>query len=142
MFSLIFPSKFRELRKLVVHLRHIVNEFNQLKKKVMRKDLDAVAAQARKLREWFGAFVNNHVGQSLQSTALADLGTLNRLLARDNSYRQIEAGNVSKKCHENSPFEIGCRQSGGRGAGTNWESAPFHGMASFFHFRQGLLIPL
>ena len=48
----------------------------------------------------------------------------------------------SIKCHENSLFEIGGRQSGGRGAETNWESAPFHGMASFFHFRQGLLIPL
>jgi len=67
----------------------------------MRKDLDAVAAQARKLREWFRAFVNNHVGQPLQSTALADLGTLNRLLARDNSYRQIEAENVSKEGGEN-----------------------------------------
>ena len=65
----------------------------QFQKEAAREELDAVAARARELREWFRAFVNDHAGQPLQSTALADLGPINRLLARDDSYRQIEAWN-------------------------------------------------
>jgi len=53
--------------------------------------LDAVAAQARDLREWFREFIAAHSGRGLEPTALADLDKINQLLARDETYRQIEA---------------------------------------------------
>ncbi|MBI3452566.1 MAG: CGNR zinc finger domain-containing protein [Rhodospirillales bacterium] len=53
--------------------------------------LDAMAAQARELRERFRAFVGNHAGEPLSSTALRDLAPFNQLLGRDESYRQIAA---------------------------------------------------
>src|SRR6516165_3531630 len=46
-------------------------------------ELDAVAAQARALREWFRAFIVAHRGRSLSSDALEELGPLNRILERD-----------------------------------------------------------
>lgn len=52
-------------------------------------ELDAVAAQARALREWFRAFVQKYRGKSLASGALAELEPLNRILARDEEYGQI-----------------------------------------------------
>ena len=63
----------------------------QFRKEAAQGELDAVAAQARELREWFRAFVGDHAGRPLQSKTLDDLVTINRLLARDDSYRQIEA---------------------------------------------------
>jgi len=52
-------------------------------------ELDAVAAQARALREWFRGFVLAHAGRPVKSDALAELGSLNRLLARDQAYGAI-----------------------------------------------------
>ena len=52
--------------------------------------LDAVASQARELREWFRTFVRNHAGKPLGRRALRDLAPLNKLLERDEAYRQIE----------------------------------------------------
>jgi predicted RNA-binding Zn ribbon-like protein len=52
-------------------------------------ELDAVAAQARALREWFRGFVLAHAGRPVKSDALAELGPLNRLLARDQAYGSI-----------------------------------------------------
>jgi predicted RNA-binding Zn ribbon-like protein len=52
--------------------------------------LDAVASQARELREWFRAFVTDHAGKPLAPEALRDLSPLNQLLKRDEFYRQIE----------------------------------------------------
>ena len=57
-------------------------------------ECDAIAVQARDLREWFRAFVSTHAGQPLNSSALSELNGLNHLLAQDNNYRQIEAGNL------------------------------------------------
>jgi predicted RNA-binding Zn ribbon-like protein len=54
------------------------------------RKLDAVASQARELREWFRTFVRDHAGKPLGPAALADLAALNRLLERDEAYRQIE----------------------------------------------------
>jgi predicted RNA-binding Zn ribbon-like protein len=45
--------------------------------------LDAVAAQARALREWFRAFVRQHKGSRLTRKAMKELEALNRLLERD-----------------------------------------------------------
>lgn len=61
--------------------------------------LDAVAAQARSLREWLRAFVLCHAGRPLDATVLTELDLLNRLLAQGDSYRQLDAvgsgGNAS-----------------------------------------------
>jgi predicted RNA-binding Zn ribbon-like protein len=52
--------------------------------------LDAVAAQARALREWFRAFVRQHKGSRLTRKAMKELEALNRLLERDEEFDQIE----------------------------------------------------
>ena len=54
-------------------------------------ELDAVAAQARALREWFREFVYRHLGKPLRASALEQLGPLNRILARDEEFGQILA---------------------------------------------------
>jgi predicted RNA-binding Zn ribbon-like protein len=52
-------------------------------------ELDAVATQARALREWFRGFVREHKGKRLRAEALKDLGPLNRILERDQEFGQI-----------------------------------------------------
>ena len=51
--------------------------------------LDAVAAQARALREWLRGFVLRHGGRPLTRAAMAELAPLNQLLARDEEFTQI-----------------------------------------------------
>ena len=51
--------------------------------------LDAVASQARELREWFRTFVLDHAGKPLDPASLNELAPLNQRLGRDESYRQI-----------------------------------------------------
>jgi predicted RNA-binding Zn ribbon-like protein len=53
--------------------------------------LDAVAEQARSLREWLRGFVDRHAGMPLSAKAIKELQPLNRLLARDEAYRLVEA---------------------------------------------------
>ena len=52
--------------------------------------LDAAAAEARDLREWFRGFVDAHAGRPLERGALRNLASLNDLLEHDEAYRQIE----------------------------------------------------
>jgi predicted RNA-binding Zn ribbon-like protein len=52
-------------------------------------ELDAIAAQARGLRDWFKPFVYKHMGKPLAPEALAELEPLNQLLARDEAFGQI-----------------------------------------------------
>lgn len=52
-------------------------------------ELDAVAAQARALREWFRGFVSAHQGAPLGDAAIAALAPLNQILARDEEFAQI-----------------------------------------------------
>jgi predicted RNA-binding Zn ribbon-like protein len=52
-------------------------------------ELDAVATQARGLREWFRVFVTAHRGKPLTRKAVSELGPLNHLLARDESFHQL-----------------------------------------------------
>lgn len=59
-------------------------------------ELDAVAARARELREWFRAYVGDHAGRALSPVALDDLGVINSLLALDHGYGQIEASHSSR----------------------------------------------
>jgi predicted RNA-binding Zn ribbon-like protein len=51
--------------------------------------LDAVADQARVLRNWFAGFVRQHKGRPLGPDAIAQLAPLNQLLARDEAFRRI-----------------------------------------------------
>ena len=55
-------------------------------------ELDAVADQARSLREWFRGFVRRHKGRPLNAKCLAQLEPLNRLLERDDSFKRIVPG--------------------------------------------------
>jgi predicted RNA-binding Zn ribbon-like protein len=52
-------------------------------------ELDAVAAQARELREWFRDFVKRYRGRPLRGAALAELEPLQQLLARDESFNEV-----------------------------------------------------
>jgi predicted RNA-binding Zn ribbon-like protein len=52
-------------------------------------ELDAIAAQARALRDWFKLFVYKHIGRPLEPTALRELEPLNQLLAHDEEFGQI-----------------------------------------------------
>ena len=52
-------------------------------------ELDKVAERARKLREWFRVFVRKHMGRRLAPRALRELKPLNRLLRRDEAFRQL-----------------------------------------------------
>lgn len=62
---------------------------NSFRESVLTGELDSVAAQARKLREWFREFVTTHLGKKLDVTDLRELEPLNRLLARDEGYNQL-----------------------------------------------------
>ena len=55
------------------------------------EQLDAVAAQARALREWLRGFVQRHRGKPLARSAEGELEPLNGLLARDRTFTQIVA---------------------------------------------------
>lgn len=54
--------------------------------------LDAVAASARGLREWFRNFVEDHAGAPLQPSHARALSPLNEILADDHAREQIVAG--------------------------------------------------
>ncbi len=59
------------------------------RKHALPGELDAVAAQARALREWFRGFVHAHMGKPLASKVLRELEPLNQLLARDQEFEQV-----------------------------------------------------
>ena len=60
-----------------------------LRKSALPGELDAVAGQARALRDWFKFFVYKHMGKPLESKAVRQLEPLNQLLARDEEFGQI-----------------------------------------------------
>ena len=53
-------------------------------------ELDKVADQARVLREWFRGFVRKHMGRPLTPQAMRELGPLNALIERDETFSRIE----------------------------------------------------
>jgi predicted RNA-binding Zn ribbon-like protein len=65
---------------------HVLSE---IKARAKPGELDKVANQARELREWCRGFVRKHMGKPLKPAALAELDSLNRLLARDEGFSQI-----------------------------------------------------
>jgi predicted RNA-binding Zn ribbon-like protein len=67
-------------------------------------EIDAIAAQARALREWFRGFLHKHRSKPLSRAALEDLEPINRILARDERHGQLV---LAKKGEENaSPLSL------------------------------------
>jgi predicted RNA-binding Zn ribbon-like protein len=64
---------------------------NTMRKQAKPGELDRVAAQARKLREWFRTLVHEHRGKALKTLDLGDLEPLNRLLSHDEGFSQLVA---------------------------------------------------
>lgn len=66
------------------------DELDALKENLLPGELDKIADEARALREWFRGFVHKHAGRPLTAAALNELGPLNSLLQRDETFSQIE----------------------------------------------------
>ena len=64
---------------------------NSIKAQSLPGELDKVADQARALREWLRGFVRAHMGRPLTAEALRELEPLNRLLERDETFKQFIA---------------------------------------------------
>lgn len=64
---------------------------DDLKARTVPGELNKVADQARALREWFRGFVRKHMGRQLPPKALRELGPLNKLLQRDETFSQISS---------------------------------------------------
>lgn len=60
-----------------------------LKNSALPGEFDAVAAQARSLREWFRGFVQSHKGKPLKANAFQQIQPLNRILERDELFGQV-----------------------------------------------------
>ena len=73
----------------------------EIGKRVSPGELDRVAMEARRLREWFRVFVRRHQGRPLQRHALTELKPLNRLLERDEVF-----GRLSLRPAGRVPFEL------------------------------------
>jgi hypothetical protein len=56
---------------------------------LMPEELDKVAEQARDLRQWLRAFIQEHQGRPLLGVDLSNLAPLSKLLERDESYKQL-----------------------------------------------------
>jgi predicted RNA-binding Zn ribbon-like protein len=77
------------------------NLLRDMRASALPGELDKIAGQARSLREWFRGFVRQHKGRPLAAKALAELGPLNRLLERDETFSRIASRPV-----EQPPFEL------------------------------------
>ena len=66
-------------------------DLKALRARAMPGEFDAVAAQARSLREWFRGFVKARSGRSVCPDDLRELEPLNRLLVRDEQFAQLVA---------------------------------------------------
>jgi predicted RNA-binding Zn ribbon-like protein len=75
-----------------------------VRKTALPGEIDAVATQARALREWFQAFVHAHRGQPLEAETLGELEPLNHLLGRDEEFTQIVVRTEEKLA--NSPLRL------------------------------------
>jgi predicted RNA-binding Zn ribbon-like protein len=64
---------------------------NAMRRQAKPGEIDRVASQARKLREWFRTFIREHTGRPQKAVEPADLEPLNRLLSRDEGFGQLVA---------------------------------------------------
>jgi predicted RNA-binding Zn ribbon-like protein len=69
----------------------------ELRKTAVPGEFDTVAAQARKLREWFRQFVRAHKGRRLKPKVLHELEPLNRVLIRDEEFGQVVVRETVRK---------------------------------------------
>ena len=79
-------------------------DLKALKARAMPGEFDAVAAQARSLREWFRVFVKARSGRSICPDDLRELEPLNRLLVRDEQFALDRAHGL-----ENAPIPDSAR---------------------------------
>jgi predicted RNA-binding Zn ribbon-like protein len=86
------------------------------------RQLDAVARQARSLRDWFKPFVYKHMGAPLGPRALRELEPLNRMLARDQEFGQIVACNRSHPGKNRRGLSIGGTSSFAWRLERHWQS--------------------
>ena len=68
----------------------------KLRETAVPGEFDAVAAQARQLREWFRGFVRAHRGRPLKPKVLQELEPLNRVLMRDGEFGQVVAREIRR----------------------------------------------
>ena len=66
------------------------SEISNMESRMSVKELDAVAAEARTLREWFRGFVIAHRGHPLKPAALEQLGPLIKILNGDELFWSLE----------------------------------------------------
>ena len=78
-----------------------------LKTSALPGELDAVAAQARSLREWFRGFVQKHKGKTLRASALRQLDPLNRVLERDEVFGQVAPRDQEFRDRARLPSNVG-----------------------------------
>jgi predicted RNA-binding Zn ribbon-like protein len=64
-------------------------------------ELDRIAGEVRRLREWFRHFVRAHMGQPLTAAHLSELAPLNALLEAQGKYHRIVAADAAS-----APLEI------------------------------------
>jgi predicted RNA-binding Zn ribbon-like protein len=81
-------------------------DLETLKARANPGEFDAVAAQARDLREWFRNYLRERSGRRLTVDDLHELEPLNRLLDRDEQFAQIVAGSTD----EVSPLAVKVRR--------------------------------
>jgi predicted RNA-binding Zn ribbon-like protein len=76
-------------------------ELEAMRSRATPDELDAVAREARKLREWFRRYVRKRMGRPLSASSVAELGPLNELLKRDHSFTQVVS-----RARGDPPFEL------------------------------------
>src|SRR5277367_1954052 len=69
-----------------------VDEIAVVKSSMSLKELDHVAAKARRLRDWLRDFVTAHMGRPLKPQAVNQLGPLNELLRMDEIFWSLMPG--------------------------------------------------
>jgi predicted RNA-binding Zn ribbon-like protein len=78
-----------------------VEVLKNIRKQALPGELDKVADQARRLREWFRTFVQKRKGRPLQAKDLSELEPLNRLLEREETFSRITQNNANE-----APFAL------------------------------------
>jgi predicted RNA-binding Zn ribbon-like protein len=81
-----------------------VDASNAFRKGALPGELDAIASQARALRDWFKPFVYKRMGRPIGPNAVRQLEPLNQLLARDDEFGQIA---VRNRPHRHSHGDAG-----------------------------------
>lgn len=83
---------------------------NGFRRSALPGELDAIAGQARALRDWFKPFVYKHMGRPLDPKVLRQLEPLNQLLARDEEFGQIEVPGRRREREKNGVAGLAWRQ--------------------------------